>query len=59
MCPLNETTLVVTSENKEEGKKIENINKSEGEAIDGVNNNVQNQAEDEEVIETLKSNQEY
>ena len=58
MCPLNETKLVVSSA-KEERKNIERVNKSEGDAIDGVNNNVQNQAEDEEVIETLKSNQEY
>ena len=59
MCPLNETQLVISSGSQEEGKKIENVNKPDGDAIDGVNNNVQNQAEDDEVIETLKSNQEY
>ena len=60
LCPWNETPLVLNSGNKTEGKTNEDGNNSKIEAIDGINNNnLQNQPEDDEVIETLKSSHQF
>ena len=60
LCPLHETPLVLNRGNKIEGKTNEDENNSETDAIDGINNNnLQNQPEDDEVIETLKSSHQF
>ena len=60
LCPWNETQLVLGNGNKLKETTNESGNNSQPGPMDGIDNNgVQHQAEDDEVIETLKSNHEF
>ena len=60
LCPWNETQLVLGNGNKVDGATNEDGNNFQADALDGMNNNgLQHQADDDEVIETLKSSHEF